>query len=438
LTTTKISYDRDAALRTLESFGIPATTTNIQKALKLAPALDDFSYVDQQEFSVGARKLAAELAQKAHLKATQPIATAIDKVKVPRYDVKLENPTTLIFDPAAGMSPIGARAAAAPKSINVGHTAKGGVKITLGDEASPLRIEKGKWVKATLADIARGPKDLERLEKEGYNPHALRDLFIAKTDDGTQTYFALRDLRVDREDPTPGGPGVKAVSRPGFPAPFQLPDASRGLIAISDNCTEVHIIGFNEGKPLITIKKPVIYLYPEKKTNVRVRVEAKGAFIAQYPESKEGLWDLIATPDGMLFDASTEKKYGYIYWESEQRPDLVIDRSKAFCVRSTEVERFLEDASLKLGLNDRERTDFITFWLAPLKRNPVSLVQFLIGDECEAYAKMSIEPKPDSEIRVFMIFQRIPEVMKVGAPELPTLRRHRFTVVEWGGTNLDE
>lgn len=186
------------------------------------------------------------------------------------------------------------------------------------------------------------------------------------------------------------------------------------------------------------MKKPVIYLYPEKKTNVTVKVDVVGEFSAQYPKTQDGTWNMIATPDGTLFDPKTEKKYGYLFWEAKNPTNLTIDPAKAFCVKKDEVESFLEGACLKFGLNDREKTDFVSFWIAALEQNPYSLVQFLTDDECASYAQMTVEPKPDSEIRMFMLFQRVNKPVKVGSPALSMKKREKFTVVEWGGANLDE
>ena len=51
---------------------------------------------------------------------------------------------------------------------------------------------------------------------------------------------------------------------------------------------------------------------------------------------------------------------------------------------------------------------------------------------------MRVTPEPDAVIRLFMLFRRAEPGTRVGAPELAQQRRHGFTVVEWGGADLDE
>ncbi len=98
----------------------------------------------------------------------------------------------------------------------------------------------------------------------------------------------------------------------------------------------------------------------------------------------------------------------------------------------------MEKAAARFALSDRERTDFVTYWLPHLEQNKHSVIQFLTEAEYERHARMEIIPKPDSVIRLFMIFRAAEAPVPTGNPELELRRREGFTVVEWGGCNLDE
>jgi hypothetical protein len=422
-------FDQEAAVRALEQYGIEPTESNITKLVYSAESLDQSTrHVSEAELLAGAAKLASESV--GTLRASDPIVRVISACpkELARYEVTIsDDKRTLTFDPSRELSPVGARALRG-RSIEVERTERGGARIQISNGDDPLQMDKGSWSTNTLANMLKSrPAELARLEEAGYNVNALRKVLVVKTDDGESTFFALRQENVDKPDPR-----GQEERRPGF---ANQDDPTRGLIAI---CSEVTIVTFDKDGPVFTVRKPVIYLYPEQRTTVRVNVEPNGEFIAQYPTAENGTWSMIATPDGTLFDPKTEKKYSYLFWEALNPGTLAIDREKAFCVRSAEVERFLENACAQLGLNDRERTDFISYWIAPLRRNPISLIQFLTGHEVEAVAKMTIEPKPNSEIRIFMMFQRVREMEQTGSPELPRFVRHRFTAVEWGGANLDE
>ncbi|MBL4688720.1 MAG: hypothetical protein JKY37_29295 [Nannocystaceae bacterium] len=102
-----------------------------------------------------------------------------------------------------------------------------------------------------------------------------------------------------------------------------------------------------------------------------------------------------------------------------------------------EAATFLEGACDRFALTADECGDMVTYWLPELARNPYSVVQFVDEQTYGAYARLTVEPRPDTVIRAFMIFERSEGPVEVGAPTLPQRQRKGFTVVEWGGANLD-
>ncbi len=75
-------------------------------------------------------------------------------------------------------------------------------------------------------------------------------------------------------------------------------------------------------------EKPVIYLYPETPTNVRINCSASNKFTFTYPVYHNG-WRVKAYPDGTLLDEQN-KKYPYLFWEGLS--GLKIDWNEGFCV----------------------------------------------------------------------------------------------------------
>ena len=64
--------------------------------------------------------------------------------------------------------------------------------------------------------------------------------------------------------------------------------------------------------------KPVLYLYPEKETEVNVRLDYDGELTCTYPAYGENGWTVTAAPDGTLRDKAGQT-YNYLYWEGLQR-----------------------------------------------------------------------------------------------------------------------
>ena len=75
--------------------------------------------------------------------------------------------------------------------------------------------------------------------------------------------------------------------------------------------------------------KPVIYLYPEKETEVNVSLDLNGELLKSEPLYREG-WTVTAKPDGTLTSADG-RQYDYLFWEAKLNADY--DLSEGFCVK---------------------------------------------------------------------------------------------------------
>ena len=181
------------------------------------------------------------------------------------------------------------------------------------------------------------------------------------------------------------------------------------------------------------VKKPVIYLYPEKPMDVSVQLDIKDSkFTSVYPRfNGKHTWKVHAEPNGDL--TIKNKKYPYLFWEAQSYRSQ--ETNEGFIVSDENAEAFLEEKLKILGLNEKEATDFITFWLPVLLRNKLSLCSF----QSEKFFKnfeLNVTPKPDSLIRVFLTIKKLDEVVNVKEQNLKAVERTGFTVVEWGGSNF--
>ena len=165
--------------------------------------------------------------------------------------------------------------------------------------------------------------------------------------------------------------------------------------------------------------KPVIYLYPEQQTEVEVSLDYDGTLTAAYP-------------DGTLHDENGNE-YSYLFWEGENDADY--DFSKGFCVAGADTADFLRETLSGIGLTPREYNEFIVYWLPKMQGNPYNLISF----QSERYtdgAKLIIDPKPDSELRVFMAWKPLNRAQPIEPQMFPSFERDGFTVVEWGGCEV--
>ncbi len=177
--------------------------------------------------------------------------------------------------------------------------------------------------------------------------------------------------------------------------------------------------------------KPVIYLYPEKETEVFVNLSLNGELTCTYPAYNEG-WNVTATPDGTLTDGEGQA-YNYLYWEGEIKTEWNFEQG--FCVKGEDTAKFLETALAKLGLTRREANEFIVYWLPLMQENAYNVISFQ-GDAYTDAAKLDVSPAPDTVIRVFMTYKASDNFVDITAQELTASERTGFTVVEWGGTEV--
>ena len=185
----------------------------------------------------------------------------------------------------------------------------------------------------------------------------------------------------------------------------------------------------DEGEPVFD--KPVIYLYPEKTTEVSVRLDFDGYFTRTIPTYRDG-WHVTARPDGRII-ADDGKTYPYLFWEGIPNREFTI--TEGFCVEGSHTREFLEKTLSEIGLAGNESDEFISFWLPRMENNRYNLISFCGGEYLEA-AKLEITPAPDSVLRVFMAFRSSDEYVSLKEQTFTPFVRTGFTVVEWGGTCL--
>jgi hypothetical protein len=192
------------------------------------------------------------------------------------------------------------------------------------------------------------------------------------------------------------------------------------------------LIKFKNNKfiPLAECGKPVIYLYPEKDTNVSVKVEPRGGMSYSDPEYNGG-WNVFAKTNGDLYDLKTGNYYPYLFWEG--RGGIYEAPKNGFVVKREEVHNFLVEKLGKFGLNKKEIADFCEFWEPRMQGAPYYFVGFLGNAAMNNIAPLTTSPKPDTVIRILMDFTPLEKPIKAKGYEIKTPERKGFTVVEWGG-----
>ncbi len=180
--------------------------------------------------------------------------------------------------------------------------------------------------------------------------------------------------------------------------------------------------------------KPIIYVYPTEDIDVTIKLSHPENLTTTYPKYNHE-WKVKALTDGTLIDYQN-KKYYALYWESESNKKNPM-KEDGFVVKGEDSARFLEEKLEILGLNYKEANEFIMYWLPRLENHKYNYIRFQTMSEIERNMGLEIDPKPDTLIRIRMEYKELDKKIKVKEQTLKKVERHGYTVVEWGGTNVN-
>lgn len=193
------------------------------------------------------------------------------------------------------------------------------------------------------------------------------------------------------------------------------------------------------GCNLQCIGKPVIYLYPKVPTIVDVLLTIPGRiYISDPVYPKEGWLNVLAFPSGQLL--YNGKSYNELYYESEIAD--VAAPSNGIVLPTPLLRPLLAAYTTQLGLIEREREEFLDYWLPQLEatKKPYILFSILDQKEKERIDTVAITPKPDTFIAFIAHFTPLDKPIDIEPLKLPSTIPSRvgFTAVEWGGTIAKE
>lgn len=176
--------------------------------------------------------------------------------------------------------------------------------------------------------------------------------------------------------------------------------------------------------------KPVIYLYPEKKAKLSMRLDPDGYLTESQPLYENGWENILAYPDGrIIYQGELFESLHYEAMINKFRTP-----KEGWVVKKEDLPVFFNKLLPRLGLNKKENKDFQEYWLGRLTASPYFFVGLLSGEEIERIEPVDFSVEPDTFIRVRFYFKDLDEPFKIAPPVLfPVPSRAGFTAVEWGG-----
>jgi len=168
--------------------------------------------------------------------------------------------------------------------------------------------------------------------------------------------------------------------------------------------------------------KPAIYLYPEKKENVRVEIKTKGRFTLTIPEYPAAGWNVVANPDGRI--EYENGIYPYLYYESEIPTADVPRPEKGYVVEFKNIPNLFNNILPRLGLSTQEMLQFKEYWEKVLPPSPYYFIGVMDKQDIDSIEPLNINPSPKNVIRVRLYFEAMEKNKAVAAPEIITPSRN--------------
>ena len=292
------------------------------------------------------------------------------------------------------------------------------------------------------------------LSFDEYKEYAKSNNIKMKYLDGTKNYIVVSYCRINSVSMEAR---VAHVEFDNEEAKLYMWENSRGVVAdsaaytivipVSKDITKLDIVtvyteeefenikkyGFTYDPNNVTVDKPIIYLYPTKDEEISVKLLNENLITHSYPKYS-GEWNVRASSNGDLVDLKTNRKLYSLYYESKNIVNFNTD--DGFIVEGKDTIKFLEEKLEILGLNEKESEEFIIYWLPKLENNKYNYIRFASTDEINKNMPLEINPKPQTLIRILMIYKSLDSKINIKEQELTRANRNGYTVVEWGGTEI--
>ena len=173
------------------------------------------------------------------------------------------------------------------------------------------------------------------------------------------------------------------------------------------------------------LRKPAIYLYPLRKQKIDVSLVINGAITVSIPPYNKG-WSVMVDTNGTI-----ENRYDYLFYENTL--NTIELPNEGWIKQGDVLDAWLDVVLPKLGLNPKEIEQFKVYWLKELDEDALYEIKLFSLPFLTKNMTLTIDPKPDTLIRVIFNFKVIKEPYEIKLPTIITPKRSGFHVLEWGG-----
>jgi hypothetical protein len=158
--------------------------------------------------------------------------------------------------------------------------------------------------------------------------------------------------------------------------------------------------------------KPAIYVYTPTPQNQSVEIQPANAssyFTKIIPNfDAKNTWNYTTNPNKWNIIWTDKNTYDYLYY-SIKVPNYEFN-TNGWQVKWSDIKTFFEDKLQKIGFNEKEKNDFIEYWLELYSdENAYYFVSFKYNEEVDKYVKLNFNETPSSQFRVLLESYKLSE-----------------------------
>lgn len=213
-----------------------------------------------------------------------------------------------------------------------------------------------------------------------------------------------------------------------IPIDKEIVDISKFEVVIKYDDSEQINCGYDRED--MVVKKPVLYMYPEKDMNVNVTFKNIDKLLSTYPKYKDS-WNVFAKKDGTLIDENGREYYA-LYWDENIKHKEKF--KTGFYVKSKDSIKFLEEKLFEMGFTDKEANEFIMYWLPIMEQDGDNLVHFHFTEDRQKQNEIILDPPADSLFRVSIEIKKVNKKVSIKEQKIERFERVGFSALEWGGS----
>ena len=268
--------------------------------------------------------------------------------------------------------------------------------------------------------------DGENLKENDIDFSKQKVILLTTVHNRSASFFAIDDSSVN-------GDNIYVTLRETVEESFNLRYCTIGLVyaIVPQNKSFIINVSYKQDENSNIVKKPIVYFYPEKETDLSINYVNEDKLLTTYPKYNNG-WNIHLKKDGTFVTDENTREYYALYFD--ELPNYKCSFEEGFYINKDNAISFLEEKMDYIGFTNREVDEFMMYWLPILENNEHSLVYFELTEERNEECPLIFSTEPDTLIRTIIHIKKVDGECSIKEQQLKHYDRNGFVVTEWGGT----